>query len=486
MWRIFNPFARGAAPMSPGIPTQDRKHALLDDSATEPLAKRGKTREAGEGSPTGGQVSPTNTGEGSRSRLRFSAPKPIIPLSQQRGSQAEYSGEPAYVERDAEVRDELWRVIDQVEEFAKGYFAFDIPLETADERFQVLCSTMSNNLKLIVGCIGAGGPGGAGGWKELFVDKELRQALVCGIIGNVLVEQVFASLLFGATMEQREKVHRVQAEYKSTDGFLRTKEYYKAIKQFLPENDLPAAFESHAIEVTMRLYTLLVPILALNPAYKHLPLNINAGSAITSPEKEAAEVLTALWDIVTRAAVLSISMRLDPDTVYYFEPTGKDDWYDPQAMECFNMKTMEASHPRKRTWAHSEDQAEKERAQGDGPLVRIICMDGCTAYRQGGWLSPDSPGWKSMGFRSRRLTQALVACRWGRKRKWVKGQPADRKEVHGTKWVEPGFVEFRNVVEKIQKETLDKIMRKAEVETEEEPRDGGFLSSLGKTFGYMI
>ena len=79
-------------------------------------------------------------------------------------------------------------------------------------------------------------------------------------------------------------------------------------------------------------------------------------------------------------------MRLDPDTVYYFAPTSKDGWYDPQAVECFNMKTMKASRPRKRTWAAGEDLAEKKRAQGDKPLVGIICMDGCTAYRQGEWL----------------------------------------------------------------------------------------------------
>jgi hypothetical protein len=47
-----------------------------------------------------------------------------------------------------------------------------------------------------------------------------------------------------------------------------------------------------------------------------------------------------------------------------------------------------------------------------------------------------------------------VVCRWGRKRKWVKGKPAD-KEIHGVKWVKPGFVEFRNVVEKIESEALD-------------------------------
>lgn len=189
----------------------------------------------------------------------------------------------------------------------------------------------------------------------------------------------------------------------------------KAIKQFLRENDLPAAFESHAIETTTRLYTLLVPILALNPSYNRLSLNINANSTTTTAEQEAAELLTAPWDIVIRAAVLSVPMRLDPDAVYYFAPTSKDDWYDPQAMECFNMKAMEASHPQKRTWAVSEDPAEKKRAQGDEPLVKIVCMDGCTAYRQGGWLTFGQPEWKKIGFRSQRLTLAWAACRWGRR-----------------------------------------------------------------------
>ena len=51
---------------------------------------------------------------------------------------------------------------------------------------------------------------------------------------------------------------------------------------------------------------------------------------------------------------------------------------------------------------------------------------------------------------------AGVACRWGRKRRWVKGEPAN-KEIHGVKWVELGFVEFRNVVEKIESEALERI-----------------------------
>jgi len=66
----------------------------------------------------------------------------------------------------------------------------------------------------------------------------------------------------------------------------------------------------------------------------------------------------------------------------------------------------------------------------------------------------------------------------GRKRKWVNGKPAD-KEIHGVKWVEPGFVEFRNVVEKIESEALERMTREADVEMEE-LESGCFLSSLGR------
>ena len=111
-------------------------------------------------------------------------------------------------------------------------------------------------------------------------------------------------------------------------------------------------------------------------------------------------------------------------------------------------------------------------------------MDGCTAYRQGGWLTFGQPEWKKVGFRSRRLTQVWVACRWGRKRRWVKGEPAN-KEIHGVKWVEPGFVDFRNIVEKIESEALERMTREAAVEIEE-PKNRGFLSSPGRTFKYMI
>jgi hypothetical protein len=76
------------------------------------------------------------------------------------------------------------------------------------------------------------------------------------------------------------------------------------------------------------------------------------------------------------------------------------------------------------------------------------------------------------------MTQAWVACRW------VKGEPGNKKEIHRVKWVEPRFVKFGNVVEKIESEALERITRGG-------CGNGGteewvFLSSLWRTFEYMI
>ena len=72
-----------------------------------------------------------------------------------------------------------------------------------------------------------------------------------------------------------------------------------------------------------------------------------------------------------------------------------------------------------------------------------------------------------------------VACRW------VKGEPGNKKEIHRVKWVEPRFVKFGNVVEKIESEALERMTREAVVEIEE-PKNRGFLSSPRRTFKYMI
>jgi hypothetical protein len=149
-------------------------------------------------------------------------------------------------------------------------------------------------------------------------------------------------------------------------------------------------------------------------------------------------------------------MRLDPHTVYYTTPMFKEDTFQSKYMEAFNRAQMVSTHPREPTtkWPPGITEAEKNRAKGDEPLTQITLLDGITAYRKGGWETQDSSVWEPVyasesgaetGIRARVLVHGWVYCRWGRARKFVNGRKADERRVHGKAWVEPGFVEFREV-----------------------------------------
>ncbi|KAH8623588.1 hypothetical protein IG631_22067 [Alternaria alternata] len=66
-------------------------------------------------------------------------------------------------------------------------------------------------------------------------------------------------------------------------------------------------------------------------------------------------------------------------------------------------------------------ETEKRRAGGDVPLVKIVCMEGITAYRRGGWeknktSSNENPvfeksEYRNMGIRARILTHGWTYCR---------------------------------------------------------------------------
>ena len=162
--------------------------------------------------------------------------------------------------------------------------------------------------------------------------------------------------------------------------------------------------------------------------------------------------------------MLSLSMRLDPHTAYYFEPVFKEDAFSSKRMECFNQKDMEQMNMRtpddepqlaeteRRRRAGLSD-AEKKRAKNDEPLTQITILDGVTAYRLGGWESAESTvdkpvyekvEYANKGVRSRILTHGWVYCRWGRARRFKEGKPADVPEAHGPAW-DGGFKEFTDV-----------------------------------------
>lgn len=128
--------------------------------------------------------------------------------------------EPEYALRDAEIRDAIWEIEDQIENFARKFFAFKFTSNGEGETkvpASWLQSLAPQTVK-IVGCVAVGGPGGEQGWHDFFVQEEKRVGLVCALLGNVLVEQVFGHLFFGGSVEEVGEMAEVERRERDEDG----------------------------------------------------------------------------------------------------------------------------------------------------------------------------------------------------------------------------------------------------------------------------
>jgi hypothetical protein len=123
--------------------------------------------------------------------------------------------EPAYACRDTEIRDGIWKMMSQMEDFVNKHFDFEINHAT---RLQSTFESLAPETVKIIGCVASGGPAGASGWEDLFLVKEKRKALVCAIVGNVLVQQVFEHIFFGGTEAQVREVAGIQETHREKDG----------------------------------------------------------------------------------------------------------------------------------------------------------------------------------------------------------------------------------------------------------------------------
>ncbi|KAJ4375576.1 hypothetical protein N0V86_007109 [Didymella sp. IMI 355093] len=338
--------------------------------------------------------------------------------------------EPEYACRDAEIRDGVWKMMDQIETFAKEHFSFQLKDETS---LQAAFESMSKETVKIIGCVASGGSAGASGWEDLFINSNKRQALVCAIIGNVLVEQVFQHMFFGGTREQIKDVAVIQFEHRNDDGFDHNKLYTTKIRSFLANASkkgkaaastsslhLPTNFNTHINHIVAALLTHLKPILTMHHKTPH-----SLDSALKS-------LIPGLHPLITTAALLSLHMRLSHTTVYHFTPVFKDQPYTASTMECLNHAQMIATHPRSNGASdpiskeeqdrHSRStlpDEERTRMHQDQGLVHITLLPGVTAYRLGGWEKPSSrremvefeDGCEAKGVRCRALTDAWVFCR---------------------------------------------------------------------------
>lgn len=139
--------------------------------------------------------------------------------------QSQLPDEPEYAFRDAEIRDGIWQLMSGIEGFAKEWFprGADLAYVSETENSDAVLppsfySSLAPETVKVIACVASGGPSGVRGWHDLFVDGEKLQALVCGIIGNVLSEQVFQHCFFGGTEEGVEAVRAVERDMKDEDG----------------------------------------------------------------------------------------------------------------------------------------------------------------------------------------------------------------------------------------------------------------------------
>jgi hypothetical protein len=235
-----------------------------------------------------------------------------------------------------------------------------------------------------------------------------------------------------------------------SSGFDRNRHYALAVRALTDTNSTsltePTNFTNHVNHIVSVLWT-------------HLFIT----HRIYSPDNEVTH-LSALHSIVTQAGLLSLIMRADPHTVYYFEPVFKEDTFTAKRMECFNFQQMQQRNmrtpdtearlsTREKARRALIPKAELERSRNDEPLTQITIMHGITAYRLGGWEDARSTldnvvyekaEYENLGIRSRILTHAWVYCRWGRARRFKDGKPDDVAAVHGAAW-KGGFKEFTDV-----------------------------------------
>ena len=96
--------------------------------------------------------------------------------------------------------------------------------------------------------------------------------------------------------------------------------------------------------------------------------------------------LNDLATIVDGAAHMSIIMRCQADTVYYWQPTFKDEEFEPKRMECFNLQDMLRDSPYDTKTINGFERAVLRPGREDESeaIVRVVCFPGLVAYRQGG------------------------------------------------------------------------------------------------------
>ena len=367
----------------------------------------------------------------------------------------------------------------RIERFASEFHGYDTAATKDCATLKKLAFQVNPEFVNIVENIAVGGSRGLLGWDEIFRIKELRVALVRGVIGLVLKEHVFNTSLFGATSEQEHGLNMVEKQgrdhdgnrpaveryYSVTDrfsGFVRSARRAELIPHCLNNKGLTQHFETSAINISMMVYTLLEPLFQASNDHEEPPRPDFSGISSKgidellpqayaeslnnkrmNPPGQLAliSMLRQLYDIVTLAGDIHIEMRkYRTHTIYYFEPTLKKGNISPESMKVLNRDELAQGKPLDK--AHPGDTEDSTSANihfvpAPRAQTRIVCFDGVVAYRKGGFRRKDN----DKGLRSRRIANAVVWGRWGKQRGLGKDQ-RDKSFVGCVKELNPDFIPY--------------------------------------------
>lgn len=156
-----------------------------------------------------------------------------------------------------------------------------------------------------------------------------------------------------------------------TLGFFRTERRADLVSQHGHTLAFGDSVHRAVAKFTAQLEKMLLPIWKLGP---------DDNSWITRKRRKD------LATIVDRAAHMSHIMRLEPDIIYYWPPTFKDEEFEPKRMECFNLEDMLRDSPYDKKTINGYERAvlRPGREEESEAIVRVVCFPGLVAYRRGG------------------------------------------------------------------------------------------------------
>jgi hypothetical protein len=345
--------------------------------------------------------------------------------------------EPVYALRDVEVRDMMWKIQDGIEDVA-ALFQGNLPKRWGDDKSRTLTriyeSRDVSTSRILKGVAGAVRWTDDEEWHDTFASDNKRRALVCGIIGNMLVEQVFKHPFFGGDAATIDTLFDLQKELRDEDAFARKHASATVLAtHFFGKNLASRNLAPTAILNTPENFTTHVDVIvtALDTHLRPLFLQMCATRDMRQDGIDRAHFvfIKNLTRLVATAGLLSLQMAADPFTVYYHVPIAKGERFEHAAHVAFNDAEMKRTNPRSPDAVFPTEEKRKHASKNEA-LISMVLMNGLTAYRCGGWEDAKSdPEWDGesftgrvyakeeyaeVGYRGRLLTHGWVFCKWGR------------------------------------------------------------------------